>query len=221
MNVVEELKNNADEKYKDFHSALVPNLPKERLIGVRIPVLRKIAKKVSEENYFELGSYYYEEIMLKGMVIGYKKCSVEERFKMLDDFVPLINNWAVCDCSCSTYKFVNKNKSEVWNYILPYIEKSEFEKRFAIVMMMDYFLDDEYIDKVLDIVSKIKTDEYYVNMASAWLLSVAYVKYKDKTEKLILSVVLSDDVHNKTIQKIRESNRVSSVDKEKLKKYKK
>lgn len=216
MDIRQELFKNQDENYKVFHSKLLPTVDRKEIIGVRVPVLRKIAKQAAQEN-IGLDTYYYEEKMIYGMKIGYIKCDIQERLKMLADFVPIIDNWAVCDCCVSTFKFVKKHQAAVWDFILPYLEKSEYEKRFAIIMMMDYYLDDEYVDKVLSLIAPIDCTEYYVNMGAAWALSVVFVKYPEKLEALLDDCALSVDIHNKTIQKIRESNRVSKEDKERLK----
>lgn len=216
MNVREELFKNRDTEYADFHSRLVPNIEREKIIGVRIPVLRKIAKACAAEDC-EISNYYYEEIMIRGMKIGYEKCSIEKHLNDLKSFIPLIDNWAVCDCCCATYKFTQKNMTAVWNFILPYLSGGEYEIRFAVVMMMDYFLTDDYIDEVLENLVSLKSDEYYVNMAIAWALSVAFVKYEQKVYKILRENQLPLWVHNKTIQKIRESNRVTKEIKEDLK----
>lgn len=219
MNVREELLKNQDIEYADFHSRLVPNLERERIIGVRIPILRKIAKAAAKGD-FAISDYYYEEIMIKGMKIGYEKCDIEKHLSDLKEFVPLIDNWAVCDCCCATYKFTQKNMTAVWNFITPYLTGSEYEIRFAVVMMMDYYLNDEYIESVLENLVSIKSEEYYVNMAVAWALSVAFVKYEDKVYKILEDCHLSKWVHNKTIQKICESNRVDKTKKAEIRKLK-
>jgi len=112
-----------DKKYKEFHSGLCPNT--DNIIGVRIPKLREIAKEIAKQNAKEflqtIDTTYYETIMLYGMVIGYAKLTIEERQKYLDIFVPQIDNWAVCDCCTSTYKFTNKNKEQMWKYIQKYL----------------------------------------------------------------------------------------------------
>lgn len=213
MTIREELMQNADEGYKSFHAKLVPTIDADLILGVRVPVLRKIARKAAAEQS-EITPYYYEEKMICGMRIGYEKCSLQKRLLDLEMFVPLIDNWAVCDCCASTYKFVNKNQEAVWEFLMPYLGKSEYEVRFAVVMLMDYFLDDTYIDRVIEIFSSIKSDAYYVNMAVAWALSVAFIRYKEKVYELLESNILSTEIHNKAIQKIRESNRVDQEEKE-------
>lgn len=153
----------SDQEYKKFHSSLCPNA--ENMIGVRIPELRRMAKEIANTNGKEfLEKYqfeYYEERMLQGFVIGYMKLTIEERIKYLDKFVPNIDNWAVCDCSVSTFKFTKKNMEVMWKYIQKYFNSSkEFEVRFAIVMLLNYYLEEQYIDKALKILNNIKSNKY-------------------------------------------------------------
>ena len=217
MNLREELFNLQDLKYRDFHSALVPNIDKEQIIGVRLPELRKIGKKLTDNNF---DWHYYEEIMLHGFYIGYAKLSYEERISLLTEFIPYINNWAVCDCVSSTLKFVNKNRSDFLEFLKPYMNsQKEYELRFAVVMLMDYYLDDKYLKFTVDYLSKIKSDYYYVNMAVAWALSVAFVKDSNLVLPLIENYVLEPFVLNKTISKICDSYRIDKPIKEKLKTY--
>ena len=217
MTVREMLFENQDVKYGDFHSKLIPGIDRGEIIGVRLPVIRKIAKKAALDD-LEINTFYYEEKMINGMVIEYnKKLSLDERFALLDDFVPLIDNWAICDCCCATYKFTLKNLNEVFNYILKYKDGSEYEVRFMCVMMLDYFLKNEFIAEVLSTLLSLNRDEYYINMAVAWALATAYVNFKDKVNPVLENKVLPAWVHNKTIQKICESYRICNDDKKYLK----
>ncbi len=219
MNVREEIFNNQDLEYRSFHCRLVPTVPAERIIGVRVPILRKIAKQAYESNA-EILCDYYEEIMIKGFVIAMKRCSIEEHLTDIKDFLPLIDNWAVCDSFCSSLKFAKRNKEAVFEFIKQYINGTEYEVRFAIVMIMDYFLVDEYIDDCLQILTSIISDKYYINMALAWAISVAYIKYEEKTLPILKSKVLPAWVHNKSIQKICESYRIDKSKKDYLKSLK-
>lgn len=217
MTVREMLFENQDVKYGDFHSKLIPGIDRGEIIGVRLPVIRKIAKKAALDD-LEINTFYYEEKMINGMVIEYnKKLSLDERFALLDHFVPLIDNWAICDCCCATYKFTLKNLNEVFNYILKYKDGSEYEVRFMCVMMLDYFLKNEFIEEVLSTLLSLNRDEYYINMAVAWALVTAYVNFKDKVNPVLENKVLPAWVHNKTIQKICESYRICDDDKKYLK----
>lgn len=213
-----------DVKYKEFHSKLCPNI--DKIIGVRVPELRKIAKEIAKQDYksfFEkTQDEYYEELAIHGLVIGYAKISIEETFKYLEEFIPKINSWAVCDTTCSNLKITKKHMAEMWEFLDEYIKsKKEYQIRFAVVMYLNYYLIGEYIDDVLKNIEQITNKEYYVQMAIAWLISFAYIKQKDKTEKYLAKNNLDKFTQNKAIQKICESYRVSKEDKEKIKKYKK
>lgn len=215
MNIREELFKYRDLKYKAFHSKLVPTINSDKIIGVRIPELRKIGKALADNNF---AWDYYEEIMLHGFYIGYAKLPFEERLTLLDNFVPKIDNWAVCDCVCSSLKFINKNKTEFLEYLKKYMNsENEYEIRFSIVILMDYYIDDEYSDLAVNYLKNIKSDYYYVNMAAAWALSVAFVKYREKIMPLIENNVLTKEIHNMTISKIRDSFRVDKETKSYLK----
>lgn len=212
-----------DLKYKEFDSSLCPNV--EKIIGVRIPQLRAMAKEIASNEYKEFlenaQDEYYEELVLQGLVIGYAKISIEETFDYLKKFVPKINSWAVCDTTCSNLKITKKHMQEMWDFLEQYINSDkEYEIRFALVMYLNYFLTDEYIDEILQKIDKIENKEYYVQMATAWLVSTAYVEQREKTETFLQQNNLDKFTQNKSIQKIRESYRVSKEDKEKLRKYK-
>ena len=214
-----------DKKYQQFHSSLCPGT--KNIIGVRIPVLRNYAKKLSkQENIKEYIFFdktkYYEEVMLQGMLIGLTKNSdIKETLTMLENFIPKIDNWAVCDICCAGLKIVNKNKELFWNFIQKYLKsKKEFELRFAIVMMLDYFTDEKYVDNVLTILDNIKHDAYYVKMAVAWTISVAFVKFQAKTMKYLKKNNLDDWTYNKSLQKICESLRVDEKTKKAIKEMK-
>ena len=216
----------SDEKYKEFQSSLCPNT--DNIIGVRVPVLRKFAKELLKEidwqEYLEKAwDEYYEEVMLQGMIIGLasKNKNINEIIKYIDNFVPKIDNWAVCDTFCAGLKITDKNLEYMWRYIQKYIKsEKEFELRFAIVMMLDYYINEEYIDEVIKILDNIKNKEYYVQMAIAWTISVAFVKFEDRTMKYLNNNSLDDFTYNKSIQKIIESYRVNEKTKGKLKKMK-
>ena len=218
----QDLLNLQDKKYKEFHSSLCPGT--DNIIGVRVPILRNYVKKLSKQE--KVKEYilfnktkYYEEVMLQGMLIGLiKNIDIKEILTMLENFIPKIDNWAVCDICCAGLKIANKNKETVWTFIQKYLKsKKEFELRFAIVMMLNYFIDEKYIDKVLTVLDNIKHDGYYVKMAVAWTISVAFVKFQDKTFKYLKNNNLDDWTYNKGLQKICESLRVTKETKETIK----
>ncbi|WP_413852651.1 DNA alkylation repair protein [Candidatus Ruminimicrobium bovinum] len=221
----QDLLNLQDKKYQQFHRSLCPGT--NNIIGVRIPVLRAYAKKLSkQENFKEYISFnetvYYEEIMLQGMLIGFiKNADITELLPIIKNFILKIDNWAVCDIFCSGLKTVNKNKETVWKFIRKYLKsKKEFELRFAIVMMLDYFIDEKYIKDVLNIFDTVKHNGYYVKMAVAWAISAAFVKFPQITMIYLKKSNLDIWTYNKTLQKITESLRVSPKTKEIIKKMK-
>ena len=243
MNQVrKQLEAHADEDYRKFNEKIVPDA--KNMIGVRLPKIREIAKTVAKENpvvFLEQietalserkESVYYEEIMIYGLVIGYAKFSDEERREWLDRFRKHIDNWAVCDSCCMTYKWMKKRPQYWWDYLTSCIgEKTEYSIRFAVVCMLDHFVTDEYTEQILEWCNRICLDEmmfhgqetdedekisgmpYYVKMAVAWAVSVCYVKYPELTHRFLQTDEMDTFTHNKSIQKICESNRVTKEQK--------
>jgi len=209
----------ADEDYRAFHSKLVPGT--DNILGVRVPELRKLAKKLVKEDwreYFDAApNLYYEEDMLRGFMVGYGKMDLEERLERIRAFVPSIHNWAVCDCFCSTLKFTEKNREIVWEFLKPYFMSEEtYHRRFASVMSLDYYTLPEYAPAVFEYFDAMKNPDYYVQMAVAWAISVFYVHLPEMTESYIRENQLDDFTHNKAIQKICESYRVDKETKARL-----
>lgn len=212
-----------DLKYKEFHSSLSPNV--DNIIGVRVPRLREYAKELYRSNKLEdiiIGNKYTEELMLQGMIIGFQtREPIEKIINKIDEFVPKINSWAVCDVFCAGLKITKKYPKEIFKLIEKYLKsKKEYEIRFSLVMLLDYYINDEYIDKVLEILGKIKSDKYYVQMANAWAISVTLVKYYEKTIKFLEDCNLDKFTYNKAIQKAIESYRISNKRKDHLRKMK-
>lgn len=217
--VREELLRHAEEEYREFHKSLVPGL--KSMLGVRVPCIRKIAKKAAKIDYHtyakEADLSVYEELMIRGMMIGYACLTTEEQKTELRKFVPHINNWAVCDCYCATYKFMKKNQEDWFSFLEEYVcSHSEYQVRFAVVCILDFFICEAFLERVLDLLSQIRQEGYYVKMAVAWAVSICYIKFPRETERLFTENLLDDFTHNKAIQKIRESYRVEKADKERL-----
>lgn len=219
MDLRKELFAYQDLEYKAFHQKLVPNIDADKIIGIRVPNIRKVAKQAFLENA-DNQREYYEEKMIYGLTLGMKKCSTEEHIEDIKQFVKYIDNWGVCDTCVSSFKFVKKDLNAYYDLLKSFINDTEYETRFGVTMLMDYYLDDEHIDDVLETLINIKSDYYYVNMAVAWALSDAFVKYEAKTMPIIQSMILSKDVQNKTIQKIKDSFRVDKETKQLLNDYK-
>ena len=218
-----DLFNMQDKKYKEFHSSLSPNV--DNIIGVRVPVLRNYAKeliKKYKQEEIKIGDKYYEELLLQGMIIGLQnKENIENIIVKVNKFVPKINSWGVCDTFCAGLKITKKYQKEMFRVIEKYLKSNkEYELRFAIVMLLDYYINDEYIDTVLKILNKIKSDKYYVQMANAWAISICLVKYYEKTVEFLENCNLDNFTYNKAIQKAIESYRITDKQKENLRKMK-
>ena len=213
---IDYLFSNRDTKYRDFHSSLgVSNV-----IGVRTPLLKNIAKDISRGNYNEflelLDTNYYDEITIYGFVISHIK-DVNISVKYLDIYKNRINNWASCDLFCSSYKIVKKNKDYYWEYINNNINSDNlWIRRLCFVLILNYYIDEVYIDDIFMLCNKYTTDDYYVEMAVAWLISICYIKLPNRTLEYIKNNKLNNFTHNKAISKIRDSYRVSIDDKERL-----
>lgn len=216
----------SDCKYKEFHSGLCPKT--DNIIGVRVPILRNYAKELFDEKTWQqtikqIDDEYYEEIMLQGMIIGQvKNASIEIIIEEIKKYVPKIDNWALCDVFCAGLKVTKKHKKEIWKLINDYLSSDkEFEIRFAIVMILDYYITEEYLEQDFEIFESIKNDAYYVKMAIAWAISICFIKYYDKTYEFMKNAKLDKWTYNKAIQKAIESYRITNEQKEDLRKMKK
>ena len=219
--IKQELFNLADEKYQKFHGSLCPNT--DNLLGVRVPVLRNYAKELiklyGKSIIEQIENEYYEEIMLQGMCIGLSKMTLEETQSYLEKWIPKIDNWAVCDVGTAGLKIIKKYPAEMWEFLQKYIKSDkEFEIRFGIVALLDFYITEEYIQRVLNTLNTTHHDGYYVKMAIAWAISICYIKFPNETKKLLENNELDEFTYKKAIQKICESYRVSEEEKEELKK---
>lgn len=208
----------AEPEFQKFSASLIPGV--NRLLGVRLPVLRNLAREEVRGNWRELLANpavepYAEEVMLDGMLVGLARMEPEERLEHVARFVPRIDNWAVCDTFCSGLKFSKKHPALVWEFILPYLKSPlVYDVRFAVVMMLAHFITEDYVERVLPLLDGVRHEDYYVGMAVAWAVSVCYVKFPALTLEYLRNSSLSDFTYNKALQKIIESLRVSREDKE-------
>ncbi|MEC0092061.1 DNA alkylation repair protein [Paenibacillus macquariensis] len=207
----EQLVKLVDKEYQKFSSALIPNI--NNIIGIRLPELRKLAKNIAKgdwRSYLEhTECEYFEEIMLQGMVIGYAKADIEEILPYVAAFVPRIDNWSVCDSFCIGLKFTKSNMKQVWEFLQPYLSSDkEYEIRFGVVMLLNFYIEEEYIEQVLLRLDNIEHEGYYVKMAVAWAISICYIKLPESTIIYLASNSLDDFTYNKALQKITESFRV-------------
>ena len=162
------LQENEDTGYRDFHSNLLPGV--DNVMGIRLPVLRKFAKQLSgmdwQEWFEQADDQWYEETMLRGLVSAYAKMECKERLTYVAKFVPDINNWAVCDCFCSTLKDADKYQTEYWDFIETYFTSNkEYEARFAAVMLLGHFVKREYLKESIRRLESITQQGYYAKMA--------------------------------------------------------
>lgn len=211
----------AEGDYQRFSASLLPNI--DNVLGVRLPILRKIAKDISNsdwQGFLTSDAIYMEETMLQGMVIGLIAKDLKA-LPLIENFIPKINNWSVCDSFCCGLKFVSAYKKEVYNFLQLYLNsKQEYEIRFGLVMLLNYYVEEDYLDEIFVVLDEFSSKDYYAQMAAAWLLSICYVKFPELTEEYLNNSKLDDYTFNKAIQKIIESNRIAKNEKLRLKKYK-
>ena len=216
----EDLFANQDVKYRDFQSKLTPTIEANTAIGVRTPVLRKLAKDYSKRQdvddfLADLPHKYFDENQLHAFILSEIK-DFDECIGKLESFLPFVDNWATCDQMSP--KCFKKNHEKLLPYLNKWIKSDDiYTVRFAIVTLMSHFLDDDFDEGYLKLVSDIKSDEYYINMAIAWYFATALAKQYDKTIPYIENKTLDVWTHNKAIQKSIESYRVTAEHKEYLK----
>lgn len=212
-----------DEKYAEFQAKLTPTVSRDKFIGVRVPQIRKLAKKlVKEENkdifFEELPHEYYDEDMLHGVIISELK-DYESCLDELEKFLPYVDNWAVCDIMSP--KSFKKNKHNLIKKIPEWIKSDEvYTCRFGIEMLMSHFLEDDFKPEYLEWVSVIRSDEYYIQMMCAWFFATALAKQWDATINYISEGKLQLEINNKTIQKAKESYRITDEQKKYLQEFK-
>lgn len=226
--IIKELILLGDEKYQEFNKKLCPDTKLE-MLGIRVPILRKYAQKVASSDEYDWKKFvkkndikYFEEVQLQGLIIGYKKIEFEEKLKYIEEFIPRMDSWALTDTFIPTLKIKKENLNNYWDFILKYVKSTkEFEVRFAVVSMLDYFIIDEYVDKVIKILNSINHDGYYVKMAVAWTLAEIGIKYNQKAMIYLKGKNNLDKfTYNKTLQKMIESYRIDKEQKEILRKMK-
>lgn len=209
-----------DLKYKKFHSALMPTVNPDVIIGIRVPQLRKFAKEFAKSDdaaafLEELPHKYYEENNLHAFLIEREK-DFDRAVEMTESFLPQIDNWATCDMFRP--KIFGKNPEKLLPYIYNWLKSDKtYTVRFAIGLLHSFYLDENFKPEYLELVSKIRSDEYYINMMVAWYFQTALVKQYESAIPYITGRRLPDWVHNKTIRKSVESLRVSKEVKKYLK----
>lgn len=220
----QELESLADPAYKAFNESLLPGV--ETAYGIRLPQMRQVAKTLLRQDPAGFLEHFqpncYEETQLRGLVIGGMKLPWEEKRPLVEDFLPRIDNWAVCDTFCGSLKPRSpQDVSLMWEFLKPlYASDEEYKARFAAVMQLSHFVDAAHLEEGLGLLGQVRHPGYYAKMAVAWALSVWFVKFPQETESLLAQRAFEPWVQNKAIQKVRESRRVSKEDKDRLLSYK-
>ncbi|MBQ2779378.1 MAG: DNA alkylation repair protein [Bacteroidaceae bacterium] len=237
----------SDERYREGHLRVLNALPRRRVLGLHTPQMKQLAKALSKEDgegyirRFEQAAsdaLVYEETLVWGFLINLQKCPLQQRLAMLERYIPVLDNWAVCDAFCANAKWMQRSdKERLWCFLLRWFaSQREFEVRFAIVAAMCYFIDREWIATLFEQIERIDfsritsqyrsvksrperpqlgtvqgASPYYVRMGVAWLLATALAKFPDETRAYVRSSTLPDDVIRLYVRKARESFRTRSV----------
>lgn len=226
-----------EEKYRQGHIRIINALPGRRILGLHLPEMKQVAKRLSRqadapnmlhaferEHEADRFRLTYEETLIWGLTINALKCPWKERLSLLKPYIPVLDNWAVCDSFCCNAKWAQKVPSQtLWEFLLPYFRSDrEFEVRFAIVMSMCYLLKEEWLSRVFEELQRIELasirseytslpSPYYVRMGMAWLLATALAKFPDETRAFVNASSLTEEVKRLYARKARESFRTRNV----------
>lgn len=236
-----------DARYREGHLRIVNALPQRKVMGLHAPEMKQLAKQLSCEGAAVINSFEaipgellcYEECVIWGYLINLQKCSLDERLAMLKRYVPVLDNWAVCDSYCAHAKWMARaDKERLWAFLQVWFDSQrEFEVRFALVTAMCYFLHEDWLERIFHRINKLNfaaikseytsikgkpekvqqgcvqgTEPYYVRMAVAWLLATALAKFPDETRFFVRTSNLPEDVLKLYVRKARESFRTRQVD---------
>lgn len=213
--IKKDLINLSDKNYCIFNKKLIPNI--DNILGVRSPVLRKIAKKISKDNYelffLQNDNEFMELTLIEAMIIGY--LPDEKQLNYIDNFIPKINNWAVCDCFCAGLKYfkTNQNKDILEKY---FNSNKEYELRFAFVILLNYFIDSNY-EYVIKKIEEFNNEQYYAKMGAAWCLSMCIVKKYNQCLNDLKTMKVHPWVYKKGLTKAIESLVLTKEQKEEIK----
>ncbi len=220
MAIIDRLYELQDKEYAEFQSKLTPGIAPELFIGVRVPATRKLAKELKNDPETPaflkmLPHRYYDENMLHGLLLSEMK-DYAECIAGVEAFLPYVDNWAVCDIMSP--KVFKKHKGELLVKIREWSgSEHTYTCRFGMEMLMSHYLDEDFKPEYLEIPAAVHSEEYYVQMMQAWFYATALAKQWDATIPYIQERRLDKWVHNKTIQKARESYRITAEQKEYLK----
>jgi 3-methyladenine DNA glycosylase AlkD len=222
-NVLDELRSLGEDDYKAFNRRIVPT--KHETLGIRVPVLRKIAKRIAKDEAVEFirldKQNIYEMILLEGMVLSYMDRSFKELLPQTEIFLEKVDNWAQIDTTICNFKNIKNEKEDVLKIVKRWLKSDkEFFVRAGLITLLSHFVKKEYLEMIFSLSQSVKHTGYYVHMGNAWLISVCMAKFPDETIEFFKNNTLDKKTHNKAIQKSRESFRVSKEDKALINKLK-
>lgn len=206
----------AEMKYKQFMERLVTT--EYEIIGVRVPILRSMAKEIIKsgrwQEELQNAPKYHEDVLLHSFIIAEAPITADERLQLLESFFPCMDNWQVVDGLCSSLKEAKKHQHQYWQWLLTLRQSNEpYVIRFIIVMYLTYYLQDDYLQDMLSYFEQVNHDHYYVKMAVAWAISIAFVKHEQQVTQFLHATTLNKWTFNKALQKIIESRQISNEQK--------
>ncbi len=213
------LESMADSRFRNFHQKLVPHC-QYSILGIKLPKLRLLAKSLAANDWRQIlahkpESNYHEEIMIRGLIIGYVKDSdIDERLNYLTDIVPSLTNWSLCDSCCSTYQFVRKDRKKVFQWLKErYLSNDdEFLSRFGIVMLLMHFKKEkDYVSSILESLKAITTNHYYTQMAIAWCCCELFIHHPERADEILSETSFDETIRRMILQKIRDSKRCPNI----------
>ncbi|SHO47197.1 DNA alkylation repair protein [Desulfopila aestuarii] len=212
MNILEELHRLAEVEYKAFNDKIIPT--RQKTLGVRVPALRKLAKKIAKNDALSFieqdKQNIYEMILLEGMAISYLDQSFIDLLPLTKKFLDKVDNWAQIDSTICDFKNIKKEQEEILPIIRTWLQSDqEFVVRAALVLLLAHYVEEHYLETIFSFSQDVTHTGYYVFMANAWLISVCMAKYPEQTLTFLKDNTLDKKTHNKAIQKSRESYRVS------------
>lgn len=209
--------------HPEFYSGIIPN--SKTVLGVRVPELRKLAKKIAREDYRSFLDQNpmdsLEMEMLQAFVIGYAKDELSVLLEYFRDMVPRLHDWAVCDALCQTFKVARTNQAEVYAMLMEYADsREEFPVRVTAVMLLSHFLNDTYVERAIATLDRLRADGYYAKMGIAWAVAEVMARYPEKCFAYLERCALDSWTYNKALQKMTESYRVTPENKKVLRSMK-
>ncbi len=220
--IIQILEGLAEPGYQRFASSLIPG--ETQLMGVRLPQLRKLAKRLARENWqgylIQDWGTSFEEVLLQGMILGYAKGTWEQRLQAVTAYLPQIRNWSICDSFCSSLKMPKENPQGFWEYLSPLRDaQEEFTVRFAVVMLLNYYRSPEYYSRCIAYLDGVRHPGYYAKMAVAWALSLFYCSFPQETMAYFADSSLDREILYRALCKIIESHSITSQQREEIREY--